>query len=157
MKKLLGIIVLGLLLSGNAYAEDLNLTCNYITGQTHYETKIEINTRDEMLNSGLPVTIDKVFIINSKTKKILRQKYSGEFVPLSKSKDNFDIVWSNQNIIWSYQLSVFDGMFYKTILDRSSGILVDETFHGKKSNFKKQTGMNYQKSEFKCELTKKLF
>jgi hypothetical protein len=158
MKKLFStIVVLGLLLSGNAFAEDLNLTCKYITGQTHYENKIELTTRDEMLNSGLPVRIDQVFIINSKTKKILRQKYSGDFVPLSKSKDNFDIVWSNQNIIWSYQIDVFEGMLYKTILDRSSGILVDETFHEKKSNFRKQKGINYQKSESKCELTKKLF
>ena len=157
MKKLLSILVLSLLFSGNAFAEDLNLTCKYITGQTHYENKIELTTRDEMVNSGLPVRIDQVFIINSKTKKILRQKYSGEFVPLSKNKDNFDIVWSDQNVIWSYQLDVFKGGVYKTILDRSSGILVDEVFHGQKSNFRKQSGMNYQKSESKCQLTKKLF
>ena len=30
MKKLLGIIVLGLLLSGNAYAKDVKLSCNHI-------------------------------------------------------------------------------------------------------------------------------
>jgi len=32
MKKLLGIIVLGLLLSGNAYAEKVNLNCKYLSG-----------------------------------------------------------------------------------------------------------------------------
>ena len=31
MKKLLGIVVLGLLLSGNAYAKNLKLECNFIT------------------------------------------------------------------------------------------------------------------------------
>ena len=30
MKKLLGIIILGLLLSGNAYAKDVKLSCNHI-------------------------------------------------------------------------------------------------------------------------------
>lgn len=157
MKKLLSIFVISLSLSGNVYSKDVNLNCKYITGQNHYENKIELTTRDEMVNSGLPVRIDQVFIINSKTKKILRQKYSGEFVPLSKRKDNFDIVWSDQNIIWSYQLDMLEGFFYKTILDRSSGILIDEVFHGQKSNFRKQSGMTYQKTESKCQLTKKLF
>ena len=137
MKKLLGIVVLGLLFCGNVYSEDVNLNCKYIISQNNYEDRVEKFTRSQMLNSGLPGRIDQVFIINSKTKKILRQKYSGEFVSLSKRKDNFDIVWSDHNIIWSYELDMFEDFFYKTILDRSSAILIDEVFHGQKSIFRK--------------------
>ena len=38
MKKLLGIVVLGLLLSGNAYSKIVDLHCKYITG--HLTEKI---------------------------------------------------------------------------------------------------------------------
>ena len=38
MKKLLGIIILGLLLSGNAYSKIINLHCKYLTG--HLTEKI---------------------------------------------------------------------------------------------------------------------
>ena len=159
MKKLLGIVVLGLLLCENAYAKDYNLNCKYISGQNKYGTRVISLGRAEMLNSGLP-TLDKVIIVNSKTKKILRQKYSGEFVPLKQNKDNFSIKWNDHNIIWTYRGGTSGFMadaLFKTELNRSSAVLIEETFHGEKSEMRKQSGLTYQLSKFKCEVTEKIF
>jgi len=60
MKKLLGIVVLGLLLSGNAYAKEYNLTCRE-TGRISSEPLSFIF--EENLNKTYVrrVTKDKVF------------------------------------------------------------------------------------------------
>ena len=52
MKKLLGIVVLGLLLSGNAYAEIITLDCKSLMEETpqnlRYQT-IKINTKEKYI------------------------------------------------------------------------------------------------------------
>ena len=157
MKKLfLSILVICSLLSGNAYAKDVNLHCMHVTSYNFYDTKVVTITRDDIINSGIGSSIDRTFIINARTKKILRQKYDGEFVPINENQENFDIVWSDYNIVWTFEYSK-DDTLHKRNLNRSSGELVEEVFFGDKSLFKKETGLHSQKAKYKCQLSEKLF
>ena len=67
MKKLLSIIVLGLLLSGNAYAEVITLDCKFISG-IEYNDKYQ--TEKKLFNE-----INKVVILDTKIKKIIQADY----------------------------------------------------------------------------------
>ena len=154
MKKLLGIVVLGLLLSGNAYAKDLNLTCDMISAHNHYGTKVTTLSKSELLSTGWP-TFKISFIVNSKKKKILRQKLSGEFAPMGKNANNFDIVWSDYNIIWTWNVTKDE--WRKHILNRSTGEYEEISFYGEKSMFRKQAGLTKQVNKFQCIVSEKLF
>ena len=67
MKKLLMIIVLGLLLSGNAYAEVITLDCKFISG---IESNDKYQTEKKLFNE-----INKVVILDSKKEKIIEADY----------------------------------------------------------------------------------
>ena len=67
MKKLLSIIVLCLLLSGNAYAEVITLDCKFISG-IEYNDKYQ--TEKKLFNE-----INKVVILDSKKEKIIEADY----------------------------------------------------------------------------------
>ena len=67
MKKLLGIVVLSLLLSGNAYAEVITLDCKFISG-IEYNDKYQ--TEKKLFNE-----INKVVILDSKKEKIIEADY----------------------------------------------------------------------------------
>ena len=67
MKKLLSIIVLCLLLSGNAYAEVITLDCKFISG-IEYNDKYQ--TEKKLYNE-----INKVVILDSKKEKIIEADY----------------------------------------------------------------------------------
>ena len=71
-------------------------------------------------------------------------------------EENFDIVWSDYNIVWTFEYSK-DDTLNKSNLNRSSGELVEENFYGDKSLFKKETGLHSQKAKYKCQLSEKLF
>ena len=67
MKKLLSIIVLCLLLSGNAYAEVITLDCKFISG---IESNDKYQTEKKLFNE-----INKVVILDSKKEKIIEADY----------------------------------------------------------------------------------
>jgi len=67
MKKLLGIIVLGLLLGGNAYADIITLDCKFISG---IESNDKYQTEKKLFNE-----INKVVILDSKKEKIIEADY----------------------------------------------------------------------------------
>ena len=108
-----------------------------------------------MINAGLPVG-DLTYIINTNKKKILRQNYNGEFVPLSENTKNFNSVWSSYNIVWTHESNLFKDTQYKSDLNRSTGVLIDEGFYGEKSDLRKK-GLTRTISTYKCEISKKKF
>ena len=59
MKKLLGILVLGLLLSGNAYAKNLKLDCNFITRDFISNVFIDIKGDISLLEVKTNFTVRK--------------------------------------------------------------------------------------------------
>ena len=59
MKKLLSIIVLGLLLSGNAYAKNLKLDCNFITRDFISNVFIDIKGDISLLDVKTNFTVKK--------------------------------------------------------------------------------------------------
>ena len=59
MKKLLGIVVLGLLLSGNAYAKNLKLDCNFITRDFISNVFIDIKGDISLLEVKTNFTVRK--------------------------------------------------------------------------------------------------
>ena len=67
MKKLLSIIFVSLLLSGNAYAEVITLDCKFISG-IEYNDKYQ--TEKKLFNE-----INKVVILDSKKEKIIEADY----------------------------------------------------------------------------------
>ena len=67
MKKLLGIVVLGLLLGGNAYADIITLDCKFISG---IESNDKYQTEKKLFNE-----INKVVILDSKKEKIIEADY----------------------------------------------------------------------------------
>jgi len=88
MKKLLEIVVLGLLLSGNAYAKETFITCS-ADKNTSYPTFIfEINDRKKDINlvEGLGVNEDKK-IIKEFSKNYIDVEYDG-IITYILDKDN---------------------------------------------------------------------
>ena len=91
MKKLLGIVVLGLFLSTNAIAKDVHLSCENII-----PNKISI-------------------IINDKTKKLILGGFEVEVVNWSS---NFITFWKND---LEKELSLETSLFKPSVLDRITG------------------------------------
>ena len=101
MKKLLGIVVLGLLLSGNAYAKEIILNCENYRVIGYYKNG---GTSDEPGDSRLNAT----FKINSKKKTIYKlNNRSNKFYKKDKVK------WSEGSISWKEDLG--DMKFYRSI------------------------------------------
>ena len=99
MKKLLSIVVLGLLLSGNAYAKDTLISCS-ADKNTIYPTFIfEINDRkkDIKLVEGLAVNEDKK-LIKEFSKNNIDFEYDGIFT-YSQDKDNNLVANNNEKYI----------------------------------------------------------
>ena len=136
MKKLLGIIVLGLLLSGNAYAKKVYLNCSFINGSfvdKEYKNEKTIDYKSD-------VTID----LDLKTNTVLDGPHLG--------KDSDPIMDDDEDIIsWQSQIGPQKkGTFYWINLNRRNGDLNILTF---------STVLKYDSSEnYKCIITeKKLF
>ena len=156
MKKLLGILIVGLLLGNNAHANETRIYCSYIAGKTYYDTKVDTFLRNQMFNNGLPI-LDKIFLVNVKTKTIHQQQKSGKFVLLGEGKNNFDIIWSIQSVKWSYNFSTSEDLLYKINLNRPSGILVEELMYGEKNDIRKNLGLIKSSSTYICEVSEPIF
>ena len=89
MKKLLGIVVLGLLLSGNAFAKEIILNCENYRVIGYYKSG---GITDEPGDSRL----NEIFKINSKKNRIYRYNNSAKkFLEIRNAK------WSDSSISWS--------------------------------------------------------
>ena len=89
MKKLLGILVLGLLLSTNAYAKEIYLTCESYRVLGHYKNG---GVSDEPDGD---VGLDTTFKINSDKERIYEfNKFSNNFI------EQKDVDWSEAYISW---------------------------------------------------------
>jgi hypothetical protein len=89
MKKLLAILVLGLLLSSNAYAKETYLTCESYRVVGHYKNG---GVSDE---PGGDVELDTVFKINTYKERIYEfNKFSNNFI------EQKDVDWSEAYISW---------------------------------------------------------
>ena len=90
MKKLLGIVVLGLLLSGNAYAET-KLDCKYFDSYITTHTKTSSSTTTPVSNVLNYITI----VLDMENKKIISTHSPGSY-GLRGSKQR----WFNDYITW---------------------------------------------------------
>ena len=135
MKKLLGILVLGLLLSGNAYAEKVFLKCELVSGFDSWKDKSKnvVYEKGELSDVGLE--------INTKTKKIFDTAYSN--FP-AKIND-----WDDNRVRWSQPLNLFPYNSYT--LDRLTGKLFNL------KNNHDDHPMLGQMLNYKCSAAKKLF
>ena len=135
MKKLLSIIVLGLLLSGNAYAEQIFLKCELVDGIHNWKDKSRngVYRKGELADVGLE--------INTKTKKIFDTSYSNFPV---KSND-----WDDNEVDWTQPTALLKINSYT--LDRLTGNLFNlKGYHN-------DHPMNSEMLSYKCSAAKKLF
>ena len=135
MKKLLSIIVLGLLLSGNAYAEQIFLKCELVDGIQFWKDKSRngVYRKGELADVGLE--------INTKTKKIFDTSYSNFPV---KSND-----WDDNEVDWTQPTALLKINSYT--LDRLTGNLFNlKGYHN-------DHPMNSEMLSYKCSAAKKLF
>ena len=135
MKKVLGIVVLGLLFSGNAYAEKVFLKCELVDGMDNWQDK----SRNRVYRKGeLP---DVGLEINTKTKKIFDTTYS-TFPVVNNDWDDNKVEWSQPTIL----LKIND-----YTLDRLTGeLLILKGYHD-------DNPMLSLILSYKCSATKKLF
>ena len=138
MKKLLGIIVLGLLLSGNGFAEDIVLNCEFDKG-TRVETKYDTETKLENIS-------DEAIILSSEYNDIIEAPWHDDYER-----------WTDTHVKWTYWTA--DGFAqYETSLNRLSGRM--DTTHFLK--FPIRTGEKehvfwYYDMSYKCKKSDKLF
>ena len=100
MKKLLSLIIVSLLLSGNAYAEVITLDCKFISG---IESNDKYQTEKKLFNE-----INKVVILDTKIKKIIQADYhyggddyfNGYSGWDSGTSNGQDSPWSETRIRW---------------------------------------------------------
>jgi len=135
MKKFLSILVLGLMSSGNAYADKVFLKCELVDGMDNWKDK----SRNRVYRKGeLP---DVGLEINTKTKKIFDTTYS-TFAVLNNDWDDNKVSWSQPTIL----LKIND-----YTLDRLTGeLLILKGYHD-------ENPMLSLILSYKCSATKKLF
>ena len=135
MKKFLSILVLGLMSSGNAYADKVFLKCELVDGMDNWKDK----SRNRVYRKGeLP---DVGLEINTKTKKIFDTTYS-TFSVLNNDWDDNEVSWSQPTIL----LKIND-----YTLDRLTGeLLILKGYHD-------DNPMLSLILSYKCSATKKLF
>ena len=79
MKKILGVIVLGLLLSGNAYAKNLKLECNFIT-RTNLDKDFISDVFIDIKNNRALVDISDNFTVKRNTSWDLEVFYEENYI-----------------------------------------------------------------------------
>ena len=135
MKKLLGIVVLGLLLSGNAYAKKVFLKCELFEGIHNWKDKSRngVYRKGELADVGLE--------INTKTKKIFDTSYS-HFPVKRNDWDENEVEWTQPTILLRIN---------KYTLDRLTGnLFILKGYHD-------DHPMNSEMLSYKCSAAKKLF
>ena len=139
MKKLLAIVVLGLLLSGNGYAKEIYLSCDSYRVVGHYKSG---GVSDE---PGGDDELDTTFKINTDKERIYEfNKFVNEFY------ERKDATWSEAYIQWKmdYGETVYFGK-----INRFESTFIQETIFigGTNPRFKKLV------SYYKCRVGKKKF
>ncbi len=152
MKKILGIMVLGLLLCSNAYAEIITLDCKFISG---IKTDDKYQTEKKLVNE-----MNKIVILDTKLEKIIKadhhggDKYYWE-TDTSHGRDS----WSETDISWesfyfkdSEKKTVI--MLYTAHINRVSGQMETSFLFRYPGNedYHKLTENKYQ-----CSIKDKLF
>ena len=134
MKKLLGIIVLGLLLSGNVYSANLNLVCNGLGSKKSLITQYDNNTGTstdvsytEQTNSDVNVSIGEkgnwIQIPMHLLPRIKKKKANNKY-------DIYDLRISEDSITGKFKLNIINKP--SMTIDRYSGVL---SFRGKGLSF----------------------
>ena len=137
-------MVLGLLLSGNAYAKEIYLNCeSYKLITYHKNGKIEVT-------KGFPM--ESTFKINTSKKKIFKLNEVANFY-VDLSQDN--LKWGKDFIKWNVSVKKLSEDYsafttYST-LNRVTLDLEQSTLYENDKNFEKQDEFN------KCELVDKKF
>ena len=97
MKKLLGIVVLGLLFSGNAYSVETNIKCTFEKGRYIYDK----DRTGETFNNNENIYEDISISLDTQNKKIISYPFKdGAGFRLSYWEDN-EIIWE---INWGEEL-----------------------------------------------------
>ena len=138
MKKLLGVVVLCLMLSGNAYSEKVFLNCEFINGSLD-DLK---NNTSEKIDYSEDVTID----LDLKKNKVLDGPHLGA--------DSNPFIYDDEDeISWQHQFGTTDnGMLHSVNLNRRNGGLTIWTL----INLKPNQGSAIK--HYKCvKVEKKLF
>lgn len=146
MKKLIGIFVLGLLLSGcGKKLETINCKISeYAAFFIKEKSVIDRNNESSIA--------DVIFKIDSRNKKLYQ----------SNTVDgNFDLVdnaeFANSNISVP-QRKMFNGVLrVSSYINRNTGVYTKEIFHTENSPFYKKIGVYEQKYTYQCEKVKKKF
>ncbi len=119
MKKLLGIVVLSLLFSGCASAEELTLNCKFISG---VETDERYQSQKK-LNNEMDITL----ILNTKLKRVIKAPYhyGAESGIWSDDLSNGTDYWSDTEISWKHFSKLKKDeeiqLFYSAEINRYSG------------------------------------
>jgi len=143
MKKLLGIVVLGLLLSGSAYAKTI-LNCQ--------SDEFEVLRNGKSERTKVVKKNEIFFKIDASQNKIYEMhKFNNDF---KEVKDYVNI--SSSKITWSRDDDILLTKNYSSI-NRITGDYIFEVYYDKKSPLRKGNGMDYSKTTYKCILDKKLF
>ena len=143
MKKILGIVFLGLLLSGSAYAKTI-LNCQSDEFEFHKNGKYERskNFKKDEIFFKIDASQNKIYEMHGFSNDF---KEVEEYVNISSSK----ITWSRDDDILLTQ------NYYS--INRITGDYIFEVYYDKKSPLRKENGMDYSKITYKCILDKKLF
>ena len=149
MKKLLGIVVLGLLLSGNAYSKIIDLHCKYITGHVTEKIPHPGHTDSEANTTFIPISDTgiedyKIKLDTTKEKIIEAPGYSSDRSSYSFSDES--IAWLTTDSESILQI--------KFTLNRYTGQLKEYHKHYAYGD----TENNYWMSlVYDCSFTKRLF
>ena len=159
MKKLLAIIVLGLLFGGNAYSNDIILNCKLLNTTTYYEGgKTESSSPSDILKTGF--SMDEKYLINFNKKKILQEgRFSKEFEPIKSENKDVITNWNDMSVNWviKYNSAMMGGQSSTYNLDRTTGLLDETTLFPKGNNIRKAVKATMMKNNYNCEVAKKKF
>ena len=147
MKKLLGIIVLGLLLTGNSYAKEVIIVCKFENGNSY-----GIDGTVEKFNkstTSFPIS-DSIFKINENRKSLIEIKPNRE-------KIINDVEWSEAAIKW-YVTPDFDPYIkFSHEINRFNGVYKYVASYDKEHYFYKDQKILRTEWFEPCSATKKLF
>ena len=145
MKKLLGIVVLGLLIFENVFAKEVIIVCKFENGNT-YRT----NGTVEKISKSTIITRDHIFKINENRKILI------EIRP-NREKIIKDVFWSEAAIKW-YATYDFDPyMEWSHEINRFNGVYKLVASYDKEHNFYRDLKIKRQESFELCSTTNKLF
>ena len=139
MKKLLGILVLSLLFSGNAYAENIALICKFVSGDHLTADRKVIKLGSHGVDAD-----DVVVKLDTKRKKLIGD---------SAHSDNAAVFWEDDLITWwpKYNSKISNTSFE---LNRYSGQLIVKTIT---NNSGSSTVDGITNIKFNCSKTNKMF